>query len=50
MREFYIKHMIQAHESKAWLDRKNYAQMAGLDFVKYFYFGDGFGCLLEGVK
>lgn len=37
MNDFYIKHMIQAHESKAWEDRRNYAQMAGIDFAKYFY-------------
>lgn len=37
MNEFYIKHMNQAHEDKRWDDRRNYANMAGIDIVEYFY-------------
>jgi hypothetical protein len=37
MKEFYIKHMIESHNARKFDDRRNYAQAAGIDFVKYFY-------------
>lgn len=38
MQDFYIKHMTMAHNELRWDDRKNYADMAGIYFVRYFYF------------
>ena len=35
--DFYIKHMLLAHKEKRWEDRSNYAQMASIDLIKYFY-------------
>ncbi len=40
MINWYINNMKKAHEEKRWDDRANYAQMAKIDFVKYFYFGE----------
>ena len=37
MKHFYIKHMTLAHNESRWEDRANYAQMAGIDFVRWFY-------------
>tara|TARA_R110002074_G_scaffold270442_3_gene442251 strand:- start:770 stop:904 length:135 start_codon:yes stop_codon:yes gene_type:complete len=38
MIDWYINKMKKAHDEKRWDDRSNYAQMAKIDFVKYFYF------------
>ena len=40
MIDWYINNMKKAHKEKCWDDRANYAQMANIDFVKYFYFGE----------
>lgn len=37
MIEWYIKKMEEAHNNKRWEDRRNYAKMCNIDFVKYFY-------------
>ena len=37
MVEWHIKKMEEAHNNKQWEDRANYAKMARVDFVKYFY-------------
>lgn len=31
MNEFYIRHMVMAHNDGRWDDRRNYASMAGID-------------------
>lgn len=41
MREWYIKHMIAAHEAQQFDERRNYANAAGVDFVKWFYLKEG---------
>lgn len=41
MTEFYIRHMVMSHNDGRWDDRRNYASMAGIDFVRYFYFAKG---------
>ncbi|CAM0075494.1 hypothetical protein VPHK391_0066 [Vibrio phage K391] len=37
MRDFYIKHMIEAHERGDFKERNNYAKAAGIDVIEYFY-------------
>ncbi|CAH9012620.1 putative protein of unknown function DUF723 [Vibrio phage 141O35-1] len=37
MRDFYIKHMIEAHERGDYVERNNYAKAAGIDVIEYFY-------------
>ena len=37
MREFYIKHMIEAHERGDFKERNNYAKAADIDVIEYFY-------------
>lgn len=37
MNEWYIQKMKEAHTSRNWEDRRNYAMMAGVDFIKEFY-------------
>ncbi len=37
MKEFYIKHMIEAHERGDYIERNNYAKAAGIDVIEYFY-------------
>lgn len=37
MIEWYISKMEEAHKDKQWEDRRNYAKLANVDFVKYFY-------------
>ncbi|AUR82914.1 hypothetical protein NVP1029O_81 [Vibrio phage 1.029.O._10N.261.55.A7] len=41
MVDFYIKKMIESHNKGMWLDRANYALMAKVDFVKWFYLDEG---------
>lgn len=40
MKEFYIKHMIAAHNDRNWIERNNYAKAAGVDLVRYFYLSE----------
>ena len=35
--DFYIKHMIEAHERGDYIERNNYAKAAGIDVIEYFY-------------
>ena len=39
MKDWYIKKMIEAHELGDTVERNNYAQMAGVNVVAYFYLG-----------
>jgi hypothetical protein len=47
MKEWYIKHMIAAHESRQFDERRNYAHAAGVDFVKWFYLNEEGVCLQQ---
>lgn len=37
MRDFYIKHMEEAHKRGDYTERNNYAKAAGIDVIKHFY-------------
>lgn len=37
MREFYIKHMEEAHNRGDFKERDNYAKAAGIDVIDYFF-------------
>ena len=37
MKDFYIKHMVEAHERGDYSERDNYAKAAGIDVIDYFF-------------
>lgn len=37
MRDFYIKHMEEAHKRGDYTERDNYAKAAGIDVIDYFF-------------
>ena len=37
MKDFYIKHMVEAHERGDYSERDNYAKTAGIDVIDYFF-------------
>ena len=37
MTEWYLNKMHEAHKAGRWEDRANYAEMAGVDFIRVIY-------------